>query len=173
MRSKEFIFIPFCLMCQAFQAQGIVRHGWHGIVKPIMEELIKKDINLIQMPCPESRYGGLKNGLKRGPKGINEYDQPEFNELCKKIANETIEMIKAIIGTGYKIKAILGIEYSPSCAVKYQYTNKGTIHRSGVFIEKLISMLQKENIEIPFIGINRRGVKKSINELNELFHQND
>lgn len=172
MRSKRFVFVPFCLMCQAFQARGIVKHGWRGVIKPIIEVLVKEDINIVQMPCPESNHGGFLKGLKREPKGINDYDNIEFNQLCNKLASETVGMMKAILLNGYKIEAILGIEYSPSCAVKYQYTNKGTIHRSGIFIENLRTILDQEGICIPFIGVNRRGIKKSVKELKEIFGVN-
>ena len=171
MRSKKFVFIPFCLICQAFQAKGIVRYSWHGVIKPVVEELIKHDINLIQMPCPESQFGGYEEGLKRNPTGINEYDTPAFRKLCNKLASETADMIKAILSNGYEIIAIFGIEYSPSCAIKYQYTNKGTIHRAGIFVEELKNLLDEEEIEIPFIGINRRGIKKSLGEIKKLFNQ--
>jgi predicted secreted protein len=171
MRSKKFIFIPFCLICQAFQANGIVKHGWHGMIKPIVEELVKQDVNLIQMSCPESQFGGYEKGLQRDPYGINTYDTPAFRQLCDRLASETTDMIKAILSNGYEVMAILGIEHSPSCAVKYQYTDKGTTHRSGIFIEILRDMLGKEGIQVPFIGINRRGIKKSLNEIKELFNK--
>jgi predicted secreted protein len=168
-RSKKFIFIPFCLICQAFQARGIVRYGYPAVIKPIIEEILRHDINTIQMPCPESQLGGYERGLKRGPKGIDQYDIPEFREICQRLALETIEMVKAILANGYEIVAILGIEYSPSCATKIQYSSRGTFHRPGLFIEALKNQLAKEKIEIPFIGINRRGIKKSLNELRQIF----
>lgn len=170
-RSKRFIFIPFCLICQAFQAQGIVRYGYSAVIKPIIEEILRHDINIIQMPCPESQLGGYEQGLKRGPKGINQYDIPEFRKICQRLASETTEIIKAILANGYEIVAILGIEYSPSCATKIQYSPRGTFHRPGLFIEALKSQLDKEKLEIPFIGINRRGIKKSLNELRKVIGQ--
>ncbi len=170
-RSKKFIFIPFCLICQAFQAQGIVRYGYSAVIKPIIEEILRHDINIIQMPCPESQFGGYKNGLKRGPKGIEQYDTPEFREICQRSALETTEMAKAILANGYEIIAILGIEYSPSCATKIQYSTRGTFHRPGLFIEALKSQLDKEKIEILFLGINRRGIKKSLDELRRVIGQ--
>jgi len=170
-RSKKFIFIPFCLICQAFQAQGIVRYGYSAVIKPIIEEILRHDINVIQMPCPESQLGGCEQGLKRGPKGIDQYDTPEFREICQRLASETVKMIKGILANGYEIVAILGIEYSPSCATKIQYSPRGTFHRPGLFIEALKNQLDKEKIKIPFIGINRRGIKKSLNELRQLISQ--
>ena len=32
-RSKKFIFVPFCLMAQAYQAQGIVKYEWKSSIK--------------------------------------------------------------------------------------------------------------------------------------------
>lgn len=171
-RSKKFIFIPFCLLCQAFQAKGLVKYDWHGMIKPIVEELVKQDINLVQMPCPESQFEGYKSGLNRNAKGINAYDVPAFRDLCNKLALETVDIMKAVITNDYEIIAILGIENSPSCSVKYQYTENGTIHRQGIFIETLRSRLEKEGILIPFVGINRRGIGKSLDEIRELFNKN-
>jgi hypothetical protein len=123
------------------------------------------------MPCPESQLGGYEEGLKRGPKGIDQYEAPEFRAICQRLVSETTEMIKAILTNGYEIIAILGIEYSPSCATKIQYSPRATFHRPGLFIEGLKNQLDKEKIEIPFIGINRRGIKKSLNELRQLLSQ--
>lgn len=39
-RSNKFIFVPLCLMCQADQAQGIVKYDWKANIKPIMSLLI-------------------------------------------------------------------------------------------------------------------------------------
>ena len=163
--------IPFCLICQAFQAQGIVRYGYPAVIKPIIEEILRHDINIVQMPCPESQLGGYKQGLKRGPKGIYQYDTPEFRKICQRLALETAEMIKAILTNGYEAIAILGIEYSPSCATKIQYSSKGTFHRPGLFIEALKDQLDKEKIEIPFVAINRRGIKKSLDGLRQILDQ--
>jgi len=142
------------------------------MIRPVIEELVRQDINLVQMPCPESQLGGYDNGLRRDPKGIDTYDTPVFGELCSRLASETVDLIKAILSNGYQILAILGIEYSPSCAINYQYTSRGTANRRGIFIEALDERLKKENIEIPFIGINRRAVEKSLNEIRGLFNEN-
>lgn len=136
-----------------------------------MEELIKQDINIVQMPCPESQFGGYIEGLKRAPKGIDGYDNPAFKGLCTKLASETVDMAKAIFASGYDIIAIMGIENSPSCAVNYQYSNKGTIRRAGIYTDILRNMLKKEGMEIRFIGINRRGINKSLSEVKRLFEE--
>lgn len=160
------------MICQAFQARGIVRYEWQGMIKPLIEELVKRDVNIVQMPCPESQFGGYVNGLKREPKGIDKYDTPIFRELCNRLASDTANLIVAVLASGYQVLAILGMEHSPSCAVNYQYTSKGTVNRPGLFIEALRGLLKKENIEIPLIGVNRKAVGKSLIVLNDLFAAN-
>ena len=162
-RSKYFIFIPFCLMAQAYQAQGIVKYEWKSSIRPFMDLLLENNINIIQMPCAESTFN---NSLIRQPKGINSYNTKEFNEHCETLSNLVFNQIDSIIKSGYKVIAILGIEQSPSCCVNYIYTNNGMEKRSGLFIEKLKNKTSIYNI--PYIGINRKYIKKSYNELIEL-----
>jgi predicted secreted protein len=168
-RSKKFIFIPFCLICQGFQAKGIVKYKWAGSITPLIEELVKRDVNIIQMPCPESQLGGYESGLKREPHGYAYYDTKEFRSLCEESATETVEKIKALIKNDYEVLTVLGIEMSPSCAVSYQYSNKGMVRKSGIFIEILKEKLSEENISIKFIGVNRKFVDKSLREIKKLF----
>lgn len=164
-RSKKFIFVPFCLMAQAYQAQGIVKYEHKASIKPIMQLLIDNDINIVQMPCAESMF---KEGLIREPKGLSKYDTKEFNKLCDELAINTFETIKKIIASKYEVIAILGIEHSPSCCVNYIYTNKGMEKRKGLFMEKLYMNLEQNNLNIPIIGINRKYIGKSLTELEKV-----
>lgn len=165
-RSKKFVFVPLCLLAQAYQAQGIVKYEWRSSIKPIVELLINKDINIVQMPCAEASYN---NSLIREPKGIIKYDTEEFNKHCVALTDETAKQVKNITNSGYKVIAIMGIEQSPSCCVNYIYTNKGMQNRMGLFMEKLKENLIEENI--PFIGINRKYIKKSLKELEKTINE--
>lgn len=167
-RSKRFVFVPFCVMCQAFQAQGIVKYDWSSSMSPIIELLMEKDVNMIQMPCPESSFHGYENGLGRNPAGLKYYDVEEYQEHCKKIAESVLDMINGIRKQGYIIVAVLGIEMSPSCAVSYIYSNKGMQKRKGVYFDILAKMCQEEGIDLTFVGVNRRNVKKSLEQLTML-----
>lgn len=166
-RSKRFVFVPFCLLAQAYQAQGIVKYEWKSQIKPIVQLLIDNNINIIQMPCTEATF---KNSLIREPKGITKYNTDEFNEHCRKMATKVIEEIKNVIDSGYDVVAILGIEQSPSCCVNYIYTNNGMQKRMGIFMEKIYSGIRKYNI--PIVGINRKYVNKSLLQLEKLIKNN-
>lgn len=167
-RSKRFVFVPFCLMAQAYQAQNIVKYEWKATIKPFMNLLIDNDVNIIQMPCVESSFN---DSLIREPKGISKYNNEEFNLHCENLAIEVAKQIKAIIKSGYEVSAILGIEQSPSCCVNYIYTNKGMENRMGLYIEKLYTKIKDENI--PIIGINRKYIKKSLNELKKILEKSN
>lgn len=162
-RSKKFIFIPFCLMAQAYQAQGIVKYEWKSSIRPFIDLILDHDINVIQMPCAETEF---KNSLIREPKGITKYNTKEFNEHCKTLANKVTKQIKNLIESNYEIVAILGIEQSPSCCVNYIYTNKGMEKRKGLFMQELYENTKELNI--PIIGINRKYINKSLTELKKL-----
>lgn len=164
-RSKKFIFIPFCLIAQAYQAQGIVKYEWKSSIRPFIDLILDHNINIIQMPCIETEFN---NSLIREPKGITKYNTKEFNKHCQTLANKVTKQIKKLIESNYEIVAILGIEQSPSCCVNYIYTNKGIERRKGLFIQKLYENTKELNI--PIIGINRKYIKKSLKQLEKLLN---
>lgn len=166
LRSRTVAMLPFCMICQAFQAQGIVRRH-PAIVKPVLEVLVDNDVNLIQMPCPESLFGGLENGLIRNRQGYRRYDTPEFRAFCAPLVEQTVHTICTLTSRGFKVVAILGIEYSPSCAVEYQYEGR-TVHRPGIFTELLADALEEHGLDIPFVGVNRRGPGRAVGRLRKL-----
>lgn len=159
-RSEYFVFVPFCLLAQAYQAQGIVKYEWKSSIKPFVNLLIDNNINMIQMPCAESTF---HNNLIREPKGLTKYNTDDFNKHCERIAKEVSNQIKQLIESNYKVIAILGIEQSPSCCVNYIYTNHGNEKREGLFIGKLHDKIKDYNI--PIIGINRKYINKSLKQL--------
>lgn len=165
-RSKYFVFVPFCLLAQAYQAQGIVKYEWKSSIKPFVNILIDNDINIVQMPCAESTFN---HNLIRKPMGLTKYNNKNFNDHCEKLAIQVANEIQNIISSNYKVIAILGIEQSPSCCVNYIYTNHGNENRQGLFIEKLYEKIKDYNI--PIIGINRKYINKSLNQLKSIMEK--
>ncbi len=166
-RSDKFVFVPFCMLAQAFQAQGIVKYEWRSAIKPIVNLLMDNDINIIQMPCAEAQF----NGLVRAPQGITKYDTEQFNACCQQCADMVSAQIKQILDAKYQVVAILGIEQSPSCCVNYIYSNKGMQNRKGLFMQKLYDNINQYNI--PIIGINRKSIKRAMNELKQVIKKSD
>lgn len=164
-RSQRFVFVPFCLMCQAFQATGIVKYDWKSSIRPVMDYLMDEDINLIQLPCSESSFECYATHLVREPKGLKYYDTEKYRCHCQKLARDTVEMMCAIVDSGYEVLAILGIENSPSCAIHFIYSNQGMLNRKGIFMEYLSDFMRDKNLDIPFVGMNRKSLKRGMNTL--------
>lgn len=165
-RSKRVSFLAFCLLCQAFQARGIVRK-FPAIVTPVLELLERKQVNVIQMPCPEGLFGGLEVGLRRQPKSYRRYDTPDFREHCANLAQGVVETACSLVECGLIVTTIVGVEYSPSCAVSYQYEGR-TVHRRGIFMQELEKGLERVDLDVPFIGVTRRGVRPALRHLHEV-----
>lgn len=162
-RSEYFVFVPFCLLAQAYQAQGIVKYEWKSSITPFVSLLLENDVNIIQMPCAESTF---HNRLIREPMGITKYDTKDFHTHCEHLAKEVASQIRQLFESNYKVIAVLGIEQSPSCCVNYIYTNKGMEKRKGLFMDKLYDRVK--DLKIPIIGINRKYINKSLNELEDI-----
>lgn len=159
-RSKKVVFVPFCLLAQGFRAEGIVKK-YPAIVKPVIDLLKEYEVNIIQMPCPELEY----EGIKRKPAGKSKYDNEIYRKICKKYAAQITSFIENLIENGYEILAILGIENSPSCAVNYL---AGKVRGTGVYIEELKRSLENKEPRIPFIGVDIYRMEKTIEEIKNI-----
>jgi predicted secreted protein len=166
-RSKNVALVAFCVICQAFQARGIVKYDWRATIKPVLYELIEQEINIIQLPCPEGSYNGYCKGLKREPIGLSGYDTTDYHEHCLELVLDSIRVVEGLIENGYEINAIVGIEKSPSCAINYIYTRKGMLNRKGIFMTHLEEQLAVRGITIPFIGVNRQNPRKGVEQLRD------
>ena len=169
LRSTKFVFTSFCLTCASFQANGIVKGKWRSSIVPVVQMLMKHDVNIIQLPCPEASFGGYMQGLARKPQGLKGYSTLEYQSHCETISDDVIQKAVGIIERGFRIAAFIGIENSPSCAVSHIYTNRGMLKRRGIFFEILHKRLLENNINVPFVGINRRSIDKATDRLTAIF----
>ena len=112
LRSRRFVLTPFCMLCQGVRAEGIVRH-FPSIIKPVVDLLAELKINIIQMPCPELLF----DSFHRKPCGKPKYDNPHNRAICRKLAEQVVAQIEMFKVNGCTVEAVLGVEFSPSCAV--------------------------------------------------------
>jgi len=160
-RSRKLIIVSHCILNQNAKLEGIA--GWPGVITPLLKVLLEADVGIIQMPCPEMLY----EGIRRFDKSVEQYRCPAFRKLSEKIAEELVDQVENYMENGYKVLAILAIDGSPSCG--YNLTQSAPewrglvaerrikkvryIKGKGVFIEVLENKLRKRGIEVPFIGI--------------------
>ncbi len=161
-RSKKFAFVPFCFFAQGIRAEGIVKR-YPSVITPIANLLIREEINIIQMPCPEIDY----EGIKRKPASKQKYNNKEYREVCRGYAEKIISLAKKLDQNNYQVLFILGLENSPSCAVDYLFEQGRKLKGSGVFIEELKNEMEREKVFIPLIGINIQGIKKTAEKIEQ------
>lgn len=164
-RSKRCVFVSHCLLAQCVRANGLVKY-FPGPVKPMVQFCLDNDINIMQMPCPESLCQA--GGLGRDPHGKSWYEKNGLRETARGIAGEQVAYMHQLVRSGYELLAIMGMEFSPACAVNY--LNKGPVvyKDRGIFVEELQSELRRRGLDIPFVGINQRAHRKLERQLNEL-----
>lgn len=160
-RSKEIVVCAHCILNQNAKLEGIA--GWPGMINSIVDIIKDSGAGILQMPCPEILY----EGIRRFDKSVEQYNCPAFINLSKTIVNEVVDQIENYISCGYEVKAILAIDGSPSCG--YNLTQSAPewrglvanqkwkkvryIKKPGIMMGIMAKELQKRKIKTPIIGV--------------------
>ncbi len=164
-RSMKVIFLSHCILNQNTKVLGIAYRP--AAITEIVEYILEHDIGIVQMPCPEATYWGLR----RWAMLKDQYDVPKFREYCKQLAKEIVNQIVEYVRNGYKVIAVIGCDGSPVCGVNWTNTyvsgqwggfiteetlrnppKQKLVKGSGIFIEELINELKANKLNIPVIG---------------------
>ena len=156
------IFVPHCILNQNVRANGKEKNA--GTIKEIVNLLVEAEVGIVQLPCPEVEFDG---GLKRQFKTKNYYKE-NYRKQCREISIKVLETIKKYLEKEYKVLGILGIEFSPTCAVYRIENEKKIVPGKGIFIEELEKEMQKKNFQVPIIGVNLNNTNSAIEKLSLL-----
>lgn len=164
-RSRRIIFVPFCALAQGIRAEGIVR-DYPAVVNPVIKFLSDNDINIHQMPCPELFF----DKLKRPPKQKKAYSGANCQKSYQAVADSVAKYVEMYKANDYQVLAIMGIDFSPSCAVNVITAPPPNriIPGQGYFTEALSHVLRSRGIIVPLIGIKTRKPQEAVAELQEL-----
>lgn len=152
MNEKRIIFVSHCIMNQYARAKGI-KNKLNGkvIVKPILDLIIKYNIGMIQLPCPEIRY----EGLTRKTCGQDHYNNPIFIKICREYAKTIKKLFLQYRDEGYSIIGFVGIEYSPTCGISLTTLEQGKIaHEPGILYKEIMKSLKEDVASQKYIGIS-------------------
>ncbi|MCS7120575.1 MAG: hypothetical protein RMJ07_04165 [Nitrososphaerota archaeon] len=147
-----------------------------GPCPEIVRFLVKHRVGAIQLPCPEYSFCGNP----RPPRTKDEYERtPSFSSHCKDLAVGTARYLKAMArakdGSELKILAIVGVEHSPTCAVKStpRIINglKVYVEEKGLFMDLLEKELIALGLNFPFIDVNLNDRKEIGRRLNFLLRK--
>jgi predicted secreted protein len=153
------------LLAQAVVAKGLAKNA-AAMVKPVIQFCIDNNINVFQMPCPEVQCAA--GGVARVLHGKGWYEKNGLRETCTQIAKEQVSYMMELMKNGFDMLAVLGIEFSPSCATTYLNKGRSVVKGKGIYIEELERELEVNELKIPFIGVNQRWTKKLLRQLDEL-----
>lgn len=167
MCNKVAVLVPPCMLAPGFQVKTATDCSEWWV--QYLQLFVQNKVDIIPYTCAESSFEGYENGLLRMPHGIDYYKKLDgYEEHCRNLAKQMAHKICSMRTGGYNFAAIVGIEHSPSCAVNYIYSNKGMLRRSGLFIDSLKEELNLYVINIPYIGINRKHTRKSVEALEKI-----
>ncbi|MFH1910138.1 MAG: hypothetical protein ABIJ72_03065 [bacterium] len=140
-----------------------------AVIRPVVEILGKSDINIVQMPCPELFF----DKLIRRPKQKSAYADAKCQSNYRQVADSVVKQVEMYLANGYKVIAIMGIEFSPSCAVNVITGPPPNRIRSGTgfFMEALSHSLRAKGIAIPMIGIKTRSPAEAVEELTAILRR--
>lgn len=154
-----------CILAQCVMADGVVK-DFPGPVKPVVEFCLKHDVNIMQMPCPETLCAA--GGLGREPHGKSWYEARGLRETAKGIANGQADYLASLVKNGFEVLGVIGVEFSPACAVTYLNKGRSVQRGRGVFIEELQQALNERGLKIPFVGVRQRWRNKMLKDLERL-----
>lgn len=152
--AKVAVLLAPCILSPGLQASQKSGRHWGY---PFLLLLMKYGVDIFPLPCSESTFGGLDVGLCRKPHGLKYYESVAgYIKHCDELAEHVVEQLIQMKTGGYQFLCVLGVENSPSCAVKHIYSNRGSLTRKGIFFHLLEEKLISNDFTIPFIGVLRR-----------------
>lgn len=177
-RSKRVMFVSHCLLNENTRYLG-------GAMKPagvneIIDELQRKDIGIVQMPCPEQRaWGGvLKRKMLRGydlnhsllkwfRKPYMSYFVWMTKRLYSGLTHDIANQIEDYTKSGFEVVGIIGVKGSPSCGVSRSLDlEKSSDFLANLEIDKLNPDDFNENIYkadlVDWEGLFIKALKQSL-----------
>ena len=163
-RSKKVVFVSHCLLNQNTRAKNQER--FPGMVKDIMELFLEAGVGIVQLPCPQIEHNGGTIERKFQPSKI--LKENGYRSECKKMSKTIIRQIEKYLKEDYDVVGIVGVEFSPTCAVHQVNNGKKNVPGRGILIEELESKMQRKNFQVPIIGVNLNNVYSSTEKIQSL-----
>lgn len=173
-KSRKMCIISHCFLNANSKVESPC-YKYSSVLKKLIYELIERDYGIIQLPCPEL----LHYGMRRWGHVKEQFDNPFYRKTCRGLLIPIVAQAKEYIQNGYKIEYVIGINGSPSCGIDGTCKSKEYIgevsgiknieeltetityeKEYGVYMEELKKLLEEENLEIKFLGINERDINK-------------
>ncbi len=169
-RSGKVVVVAHCLINQNSVVWGLAKTG--GVFRELVDVLAEKGYGIVQLPCPETGY----MGLRRFWQSVEQYDNPGFRSYSRKLINSMVEYLRALKEGGVDIVALIGVKGSPSCGIFETYSaswrgnpsNAGEgsrVEGRGVFMRILIEALEENNIRPKLFDFDTSDPEASVDRI--------
>ena len=169
-RRGRIAIVAHCILNQNSRVLGLAERS--GMITEIAEFLMRNDVGIVQMSCPELTHAGVS----RKPQTKHQYNTAMFRSHCRKIAKEIVDQIQDYAKCGINTEIVIGVDGSPSCGVSE--TSKGSscenmpkhgrVKGSGILIEQLRFAFKERKISIPFYGIRYERLSGDLVNIEEI-----
>ncbi len=176
---EKILFVAHCILNTASKVVMDENEDMQketALRKKLLKMAIEKEIQFIQISCPEFTI----YGSKRWGHVSDQFDNAFFRKHCKNsLELPLMEMEEYFANPDrFRVLGFVGIEGSPTCGVNITCTgpwggSKSTgqewaeivdqckiVSGSGVLIKVLKEELNKRGIDIPIYGLNERDLKE-------------
>ena len=152
---KNLLIVSHCILNNAAKVEQDEAElaEEYKIREELMQLILKKDVQLLQLPCPEFiMYGSQRWGHVK-----NQFQHPFYMEQCRKILEPVLLQLQEYaqhVNCGYHLtcegewKGEIGTDEKGIQDI--QESLKMT-ENPGVYMEVLEKELQKRNMEIPIV----------------------
>jgi len=177
-RSRKVIWVAHCILNQNSISDGTA--DYPGAIREVLEYLLKSQIGIVQMPCPELHCLGLDRGDPMGagrPVVVENtrirtaLDRPVSRRILKHLVDSVVFQMEEYRRRGFMLLGIVGINRSPSCGVDTTSKYDREVEGQGIFIEALHRELKKRHIRIETIGIKALETDASLKKVHELLDE--
>ena len=156
---RKVALIANCLLNQ----NAKVCQGAHyaGPVSPVVDALRSRGYQLLQLPCPELAFAGVR----RWWAVYEQYDTPAYRAHCRRLAQAIAPLIERHIRGGDEV-ILIGLDGSPSTGVRFTSSQPDwggrpnrpeddwqIVPRPGIWIEELEAELARRGLpRVPATG---------------------
>ncbi len=133
------------------------------MIKPVVKTMMKYDVSVIQLPCPDLGAYGLDRPAT--DKDFLEYTG--FRMRCNELAESVAELAGEYESKGYRILGLIGMSGRPLCSAGLCRSEK------GIFFEELEVALKGIGLNIATIEFERTDIEGSLNGLEKIVAAND
>ncbi len=158
-RSKRVMIVAHCLLNQNAISDGTA--DFASQFQEIIEMLMKHQVGIIQLPCPEMLCLGLERGDCDGGKRPLLDENSRIRDLLvseasmsilRRKAEEIARQVADYQEHGFEVLGLIGVDRSPSCGVETTSRGRREEPGRGVFVEILEGLLSERGIALRIIG---------------------